>query len=130
MNRKEVAIRFFDALNAGDVETVLSCLDSGVELVTPERTFHGTEEIREEFGSGRPPGDFEHVEASVVDRKLEEEGDVITSTATRVMRWKESGEVASEDVRHARLTFSGDKIVKIEPLWKPDFEEADSPRTP
>ncbi len=66
------------------------------------------------------PPHFDHLEGTIVDRKLEQDGDTVTSRATRVMRWRETGEIASEDPVSARLTFRGDKIVKIEPLWTPE----------
>ena len=62
----ELATRFLSAANAalqsGDREPAFALVTQDVEWVTPERTFHGIDEVREHLIWGFPP---EHLDVEL-----------------------------------------------------------------
>lgn len=111
MSNAELAQRYFDAWNAGDLATIRELVDPGIELVFPRGTF-GLNDVVEWFENPEPGP--EHLEISLVDRTLEEQGATVVSTVKRVYRWKETGEIANTMRVQATLTCRDGKVVKFE----------------
>jgi len=111
LSSAELAQRYFDAWNAGDLATVRELVDPRIEFVFPRGTF-GLDDVVEWFES--PERGPEHLDVSFVDRTLEVEGATVLSTVKRVDRWKETGEIASTMRVQATLTCRAGKVVKVE----------------
>jgi len=104
----EIARQFRIALEAaaksGDREAVYPFLGANVEWVTPKRTLHGIDEVREELIWGSPPEnlDLEFEEGEWVDLG---DGRVV-SDVHEVYRVKGTGDFAYERTRTPRLGHS------------------------
>jgi hypothetical protein len=91
----EIATHFLSAVNAalksGDRDPAYLLVTQDVEWVTPERTFHGIDDVREHLIWGFPPErlDVELEVGEVVDLG---EGKV-RSEIRQVYRWKGDGRV-------------------------------------
>ncbi len=112
----EVAERFRVALEAavrtGDRDAVFALLAPNVEWITPQRTLHGIDEMRENWNWGSSPESFDYAfeEGEWVDA-----GDGQLSCDVRqVYRLKQSGDVAYERTRRVRLTIRDGKIGRYE----------------
>ena len=112
----EVAERFRVALEAavrtGDRDAVFAFLAPNVEWITPQRTLHGIDEMRENWNWGSSPESFDYAfeEGEWVDA-----GDGQLSCDVRqVYRLKQSGDVAYERTRRVRLTIRDGKIGRYE----------------
>jgi hypothetical protein len=112
----EVATRFLGALAAaaksGDREPVYPLVAEDVEWVTPERTLHGIDDIREHLIWGFPPEHLD-VELQVGDVVDLGEGRV-RAEILQVYRWKQTGEFAHERRRRIELTIGDAKINRYE----------------
>ena len=112
----EVATRFLDAANAalqsGDREPAFALVTQDVEWVTPERTFHGIDDVREHLIWGFPP---EHLDVELEVGEVVDLGDgQIRSEMLQVYRWKETGEFAHQRRRRIDLTIRDGKISRYE----------------
>jgi ketosteroid isomerase-like protein len=112
----EVAGAFLAALEeaakSGDREAVYPLLAPDFEWVTPKRTLHGIDEIRQELTWGSPPEklDLEFQAAEWVDL-----GDLgVACDVHEIYRWKETGEVSYERDRRIELTIRDGKISRYE----------------
>jgi ketosteroid isomerase-like protein len=112
----EVAERFRVALEAtvrtGDREAVFALLAPDVEWVTPQRTLHGIDEMRQNWDWGSSPATFDYAfeEGEWVD-----DGDGrLVCDVRQVYRLKESGDFAYQRIRRVRLTFRDGKIGRYE----------------
>ncbi len=115
-NEKETADRFREALEAavrtGEREPVYALLAPDVEWVTPMRTLHGIDEMREQWtwGSSADAFDFEFEEGDWVDL-----GDGRFACEVRqVYRLKETGDFAYERKRRVQLTIRNGAIDRYE----------------
>jgi len=112
----EVAERFRVALEAAvrtaDRESVFTLLAPDVEWITPRRTLHGIDEMRESWTWGSSPETFEYAfeEGEWVDH-----GDgCVSCDVNQVYRMKETGDFAYERDRHVQLTIRNGKISRYE----------------
>ncbi len=110
MRNVEIAQRYFEAMGAGDFDAAAVLLSADAEIVTPGGTQTGAEFL----ASLRDWPGLDHLDISIRDRVITEEGGVSVSRATRVFTWKESGEVAYEQPAEAHLTIDAGQVVKIE----------------
>ena len=104
------ARQFVEAVTALDFDAAEALLDPDVETVTPRGTVRGSAACRqvlekaggnEQFATEQAEPEFEEIESDVVVRTSE------------IARWPETGEVAYERDFGLRLTFEGEKIVKV-----------------
>ena len=105
-----LARAFIDAVVARDFEAAEALLDPEVETVTPRRTARGSTACRQVLQKAR--GGDEYAVEQAEPEFEEVDGDVIARTH-EVARWRESGEVAFERDFAVRLTFDGQKILRI-----------------
>lgn len=104
------ARRFVDAVAAHDFEAVDELLDPQVETVTPRATLSGIAACRAVL---QKAGGDEQFAVEQSEPELEElQGDVLARTH-ETARWRETGEVAFEREVAVRLTFDGDRIVRV-----------------
>jgi hypothetical protein len=112
----EVATRFLSAANAalksGDREPAYLPVTQDVEWVTPERTFHGLDDVREHLIWGFPP---EHLDVELEVGELVDLGEgQVRSEFLQVYRWKQTGEFAHQRRRRIDLTIRDGKISRYE----------------
>ena len=112
----EVAEQFRVALEAavrtGDREAVFALLAPDVEWVTPQRTLHGIDDMRENWRWGSSPEEFEY---SVEEAQWADDGEGHLACDVRQMyRLKESGDFAYERMRRVKLTVHDGTIVRYE----------------
>jgi ketosteroid isomerase-like protein len=119
---RDAAERFLDAMNEGDLDTALALAVDDVELVGPKGSREGQEAFRDAFAAGPPR--YDHLDVAIEDRWVDDDDDpdVVRAGARRILRWKDSGEIAASDPVSIRLTFRDGLISKVEPLWKPGQE--------
>jgi hypothetical protein len=112
----EVAERFREALEAavrtGDREPVYELLVPDVEWVTPQRTLHGIEDMRENWTWGASPEtfDYEFEEGGWAD---DGQGQLVCDVR-QVYRLKETGDFAYERTRRVQLTLRQGRISRYE----------------
>ncbi len=112
----DVAERFRVALEAavrtGDREAVFELLAPDVTWVTPQRTLHGLDEMRQDWTWGSSPDTF--------DYEFEEEGwvnqgdDRVVCDVQEVYRMKNTGEFAYRRAVRVELTIRDGKIDRYE----------------
>ena len=112
----EIARRFRIALEAaaksGDREAVYPFLAADVEWVTPKRTLHGIDEVREELIWGSPP---ENLDLEFAEGDWLELGDGrVVSDVHEVYRVKVTGDFAYERMRQIELTIRDGQISRYE----------------
>jgi ketosteroid isomerase-like protein len=112
----EIARQFRIALEAaaksGDREAVYAFLAADVEWVTPKRTLHGIDEVREELIWGSPP---ENLDLEFEEGDWVELGDGrVVSDIHQVYRVKATGDLAYERDRQIELTIRGSQISRYE----------------
>jgi ketosteroid isomerase-like protein len=112
----ELATRFLSAVGAalksGDREQVYLLVTPDVEWVTPERTFHGLDEVREHLIWGFPP---EHLDVELEVGEFVDLGEGrVRSEIVQVYSWKQTGEFAHERHRRIDLTIRDGKISRYE----------------
>jgi ketosteroid isomerase-like protein len=112
----ETARQFRTALEAaaktGDREGVYPFLAADVEWVTPKRTLHGIDEVREELIWGSPP---EHLDIEFEVGDLVDLGDGrVVSDVHQVYRVKRTGDFAYERNRRIELTIRDGKVSRYE----------------
>ena len=104
------ARQFIDAVSKHDFDEAEAFLDTDVETVTPRDTFHGIAACRrvlqkasgdEQFSMEQSETDFEEIDGDIISRTHE------------IARWRESGDVAYEREVAVRLTFAGERIVRV-----------------
>ena len=104
------ARRFIEAVRQHDFETAQTFLDPEVETVTPRSTLRGVAACRRVLEKA---GGDEQFTMEQTGSELEEiDGDVVSRTH-EMARWRETGEVAYEREVAVRLTFRGEKIVRL-----------------
>jgi len=112
----EIAERFRDALEAavrtGDREAVYALIAPDVEWVTPQRTLHGIEEMKEQWTWGSSPEsfDYEFDEGDWVDHG----GGRLSCEVQQVYRLKETGDFAYQRNRRVQLTIRDGRISRYE----------------
>ena len=105
-----LARRFVAAVAVHDFEAVDELLDPQVETVTPRATLRGIAACRSVLQKAAGDEQFT-IEQS--EPELEElQGDVL-ARMRETARWRETGEVAFEREVAVRLTFDGDRIVRV-----------------
>jgi ketosteroid isomerase-like protein len=112
----EIARQFRIALEAaaksGDREVVYPFLAADVEWVTPKRTLHGIDEVREELIWGSPP---ENLDLEFEEGDWLELGDGrVLSDVRQIYRVKGTGDFAYERNRQIELTIRDGKISRYE----------------
>jgi hypothetical protein len=112
----DLARRFLEAVESaaetGNREAVYPFLAPDVEWVTPKRTLHGIEEIREELTWGSPP---EKLDLEFEERGIEDLGDGrIVSDVHETYRVKGSGDFAFARDRRVELTIRDGSIARYE----------------
>ena len=112
----EIATRFLLAagasLKTGDREPVYPLLAQDVEWVTPMRTLHGLDEVREELIWGFPP---ENLDAELELGEAEDLGESRVGCDLReVYRWKQTGEFAHDRRRRVEVTIRDGRISRYE----------------
>ena len=112
----EIARQFRIALEAaaktGDREAVYPFLAADVEWVTPKRTLHGIDEVREELIWGSPP---ENLDLEFAEGDWLELGDGrVVSDVRETYRVKGTGDFAYERNRRIELTIRDGKISRYE----------------
>jgi ketosteroid isomerase-like protein len=112
----EIARQFRIALEAaaksGDREVVYPFLAADVEWVTPKRTLHGIDEVREELIWGSPPENLD-LEFEEGDWLELDDGRVL-SDVRQIYRVKGTGDFAYERNRQIELTIRDGKISRYE----------------
>ena len=112
----EIARQFRISLEAaaksGDREAVYPFLAADVEWVTPKRTLHGIDEVREELIWGSPP---ENLDLEFAEGDWLELGDGhVVSDVREIYRVKGTGDFAYERNRQIELTIRDGKISRYE----------------
>jgi ketosteroid isomerase-like protein len=112
----EIARQFRIALEAaaksGDREAVYPFLAVDVEWVTPKRTLHGIDEVREELIWGSPP---ENLDLEFEEGEWLELGDGrVVSDVRQIYRVKGTSDFAYERNRQIELTIRDGKISRYE----------------
>jgi ketosteroid isomerase-like protein len=112
----EVAERFRvtleTAVRTGDREPVFALLAPDVEWITPQRTLHGIDEMREAWNWGSSPETFDY--AFEEGDWIDEGSGQLLCDVRQVYKLKGSGEVAYERTRRVRLTIRDGKIGRYE----------------
>ena len=112
----EIARRFRIALEAaaksGDREALYPFLAADVEWVTPKRTLHGIDEVREELIWGSPPENLD-LEFEEGDWLELDDGRVV-SDVRQIYRVKGTSDFAYERNRQIELTILDGKISRYE----------------
>jgi hypothetical protein len=80
------------------------------EIITPDGTVTGSEFLQ----GMRDWGGLDSLDISVRDRVISQESELIVSRATRVFRWKESGEVAYEQPAEVKLIVDAGTITHVD----------------
>jgi len=112
----EIARRFRIALEAaaksGDREALYPFLAADVEWVTPKRTLHGLDEVKEELIWGSPP---ENLDPEFEVGEWVELGDGrVVSDVHETYRVKATGDFAYERQRQIELTIRDGQISRYE----------------
>ena len=112
----DIARQFRIALEAaaksGDREAVYPFLAADVEWVTPKRTLHGIDEVREELIWGSPPENLD-LEFEEGDWLELDDGRVV-SDVRQIYRVKGTSDFAYERNRQIELTILDGKISRYE----------------
>ena len=104
------ARQFVEAVSRHDFDAAEALLDADVETVTPRETFRGAAACRtvlqkaggdEQFAIEQSGTEFEEIDGDIVSRTHE------------IARWRETGDVAYEREVAVRLTFDGERIVRV-----------------
>ena len=100
------------AVRTNNRELVLELLARDVEWVTPQRTLHGIDEMKENWTWGSSPESFEYAfeEGEWIDQG---EG-CLTCEVREVYRVRETGDFAYERNRRVQLTIRDGKISRYE----------------
>jgi hypothetical protein len=112
----EVAARFLSALGAavksGNREPVVPLVAQDVEWVTPERTFHGIDDVQEHLIWGFPP---EHLDVEFEIGQVVDLGEGhVQSEILQIYRWKQTGKFAHKRQRRIDLTIRDGIISRYE----------------
>jgi hypothetical protein len=101
-----------DAVRTGDREAVYTLLAPDVEWVTPQRTLHGLDEMRQEWTWGSSPEnfDYEFAEGEWLDR----DDGCLVCEAREVYRVKNTGDFAYARTLRVELTIRDGKIYRYE----------------
>jgi SnoaL-like domain len=109
---REFAVALAEAARTGNRELVYPFLASDVEWVTPKRTLHGIDEIREQLTWISAPEHLD-LEFEVGDWVELDEGRVVAEVH-QVYRLKGSGEIAYERDRRIELIVREGKVGRYE----------------
>jgi hypothetical protein len=107
---KEIASKFFTAFALGNAEEAITFLDPEVEFVNGEDVVKGIREVRRLID---PPRDNETIELGKRELKEVEGTLILSTTFTGTIPSDEYGP-SQEGYVSLRLTFRGDKILRIE----------------
>lgn len=109
----ELARQFHEAMG-GDLEEFFALLCDDVQWVTERRTLSGLPEMREKLRVGPREG-YESLdrEYDIGDWERESDG-AVTCRSRIVLRWKETGEVATTCDVHETVTFCDGKVARYE----------------
>jgi ketosteroid isomerase-like protein len=101
-----------EAVGTGDLEAVYPLLVEDVEWVTPQRTLHGLDEVKEQLDWIKPSEtfDFEFSEGDWVDQG---DGRLVLEVR-EVYRLKETGDFGYAHDRRVELTIRDGKISRYE----------------
>ena len=109
---RQLRIALEAAAKSGDREVVYPFLAADVEWVTPKRTLHGIDEVREELIWGSPP---ENLDLEFEEGDWLELGDGrVLSDVRQIYRVKGTGDFAYERNRQIELTIRDGKISRYE----------------
>ena len=106
----ELARQFIEAVTTHDLDAAEKLLDPDVETVTPRGSLRGIAACRlvlqkasgdEQFAMEQAEPEFEEIEGDVIARTHE------------IARWRETNEAAYERDFAVRLTFDGERIVRV-----------------
>ena len=89
---------FFAAMNENDADTAASLVDANVEIALGPHVMTGRDAVRELAVQEDAELEFETVPVS-----FDVDGDHVNVTARRVQRWRDSGEIATDDEVQARI---------------------------
>ena len=98
MSAETAVAAFFAAMNKNDADTAASLVDPNVEIALGPHVMTGRDAVRELAVQEDAELEFETVPVSFDDA-----GDHVNVTARRVQRWRDSGEVATDDEVQARV---------------------------
>jgi ketosteroid isomerase-like protein len=112
----EVAERFRvaleEAVRTGDREAVYELLAPDVEWVTPRRTLHGLDEMKQDWTWGSSPETFDY---EFEDGGWVEEGDDrVACEVQEVYRMKNTGDLAYRRLVRVELTIRNGKVERYE----------------
>ena len=104
-----VAEEFLLAMSDGDGDAVERLVDPGVVLALGPHEIEGVAEVR------RMAEEVAPLQMRVEPERVEESGGVTVVQARRVQRWRETGEVATDDPVEVTCRTGGDgRIVRVE----------------
>ena len=109
---RQFRIALEGAAKSGDREAVYPFLAADVEWVTPKRTLHGIDEVREELIWGSPPENLD-LEFEEGDWLELDDGRVV-SDVRQIYRVKGTSDFAYERNRQIELTILDGKISRYE----------------
>ena len=117
----EIARQFGAAVAADDREGVYSLFADDIEYTTAHRTLRGITEIREKLKWGEPPDNLDVVWDYGEWDDLG--GGRVVSESRRILRWKETGEVATVMRVRVDIQIREGRITRIERRALPDEDE-------
>jgi len=110
----ELARQLHGTMDSGDLEALYSLLCDDVEWVTDRRTLRGLAEIREKFGE-KSSESLENLDPEWDGGEWERGGDGAVVCQSRfVLRWKETGEIATSSNVRETVTSRDGKVARYE----------------
>jgi len=106
MGAETAIAAFFAAMNEHDADTAASLVDPNVEIALGPHVMTGREAIRELAVQEDAQLVFETVPVS-----FDADGDHVNVTARRVQRWRDSGEIATDDEVQARFDLDSSGLI-------------------
>ena len=107
-----LADQLLEAVDRDDREAVYGLFSDDIEYVTDRRTLRGIDELREKLNWGEPK---ENLDVDLERNGWVDLGDGhLVQDFRRVMRWKESGEIADEARGRIDLRIRDGKISRYE----------------
>jgi len=105
--REQTIASFFAAMNTGDADAAAALVDPDVEITIGSQAFVGRDAVRQLAVQRDAELAFETIPVTI-----DADADGVAVVARRVQRWRQSGEIASDEEVRARFSVASDGLIK------------------
>lgn len=110
---RDVVLRYVDALNNGDAETLAETLAPDVRVTHRRGTIVGRDEFIAAVTARAEAPAADELDVTFHDRTIEEIGEKVITTVRLDYHWRESGEFSHSMTHRSEFTVRDGRIVEV-----------------